>query len=200
MTRKRKCAEPRKIPKHQPDVSACLHNAQTTKTDLELEPFSSPPPSPGSFTPSTLVERNRELEQRLYDSIFDETDELFDDCSPDQDGGIRGPIKRRKKNYKSLTREKRVEANARERVRVQTIGVAFDQLRRAVPSYSSNQRLSKLAILKVATCYIQLLSKMAGLTCVPGIEKVTASDCVRICTHTIQGEVKPKRGAHFVAE
>ena len=51
-------------------------------------------------------------------------------------------------SYKNLTRERRLVANARERTRVHTISSAFDELRAQIPSYSCNQKLSKLAILR----------------------------------------------------
>ena len=62
--------------------------------------------------------------------------------------------RKQRKNYKNMTRERRVEANARERTRVHAISSAFEGLRRAVPSYSYNQRLSKLAILRIACRFV----------------------------------------------
>ena len=63
-------------------------------------------------------------------------------------------VRKQRKNYKNMTRERRVEANARERTRVHAISSAFEGLRRAVPSYSYNQRLSKLAILRIACRFV----------------------------------------------
>lgn len=71
---------------------------------------------------------------------------------------------RDQRNYKNMTRERRIEANARERTRVHTISAAFDTLRRAVPSYSHNQKLSKLSVLRVACAYIGALSAAADST------------------------------------
>ncbi|CAH2044107.1 unnamed protein product, partial [Iphiclides podalirius] len=65
---------------------------------------------------------------------------------------------REQRNYKNMTRERRIEANARERTRVHTISAAFDTLRRAVPAYSHNQKLSKLSVLRIACAYISALS------------------------------------------
>ncbi|EFX82743.1 hypothetical protein DAPPUDRAFT_48661 [Daphnia pulex] len=61
-----------------------------------------------------------------------------------------------------MTRERRMQANARERTRVHTISSAFEALRRAVPSFSHGQRLSKLSILRVASAYIAALGQLAG--------------------------------------
>lgn len=56
-----------------------------------------------------------------------------------------------------MSRERRQQANARERTRVHTISAAFENLRGAVPSFSQGQRLSKLSILRVASAYIMAL-------------------------------------------
>ncbi|XP_052815623.1 transcription factor Atoh8-like [Mya arenaria] len=99
-----------------------------------------------------------------------------------------------RKNYKNMTRERRVEANARERSRVHTISAAFDGLRHAVPSYSYNQKLSKLAILRIACSYINALSKLTDSDVgSPEIKDVSFADCVDNCTRTIQTEGKARR-------
>lgn len=99
-----------------------------------------------------------------------------------------------RKNYKNMTRERRVEANARERTRVHTISAAFDGLRHAVPSYSYNQKLSKLAILRIACSYINALSKLADSDiCSPQVKDASFAECVDSCTRTIQTEGKARR-------
>ena len=52
----------------------------------------------------------------------------------------------------NMSRQRRLVANARERTRVHTIGSAFEELRAQIPSYSCNQKLSKLAILRCVCC------------------------------------------------
>lgn len=101
--------------------------------------------------------------------------------------------KKSRKNYKNMTRERRIEANARERTRVHTISAAFDSLRRAVPSYSYNQRLSKLAILRIACSYIAALGKLADIDYSVDGKKTTFADCVDMCTQTIQTEGRARR-------
>lgn len=54
-------------------------------------------------------------------------------------------------------RSRRIEANARERSRVHTIGAAFETLRQTVPSNCYQQKLSKLAVLRIAAAYIRLV-------------------------------------------
>ncbi|GMR44935.1 hypothetical protein PMAYCL1PPCAC_15130, partial [Pristionchus mayeri] len=55
--------------------------------------------------------------------------------------------------------DKRCEANARERSRVQNLGVQFEKLRTLLPV--EEQRLSKLTILKVAKAYIKYLAVLS---------------------------------------
>ncbi|KAK3592828.1 hypothetical protein CHS0354_019056 [Potamilus streckersoni] len=133
---------------------------------------------------STNSQRPRDLSQYGHD-LSEKESNSQESLSPDsvKDG------KRPRKNYKNMTRERRVEANARERSRVHTISAAFDSLRRAVPSYSYNQKLSKLAILRIACSYIN------ALTCLTDDEKTGLSfaECVDNCTRTIQTEGKARR-------
>ncbi|XP_046574163.1 uncharacterized protein LOC124282258 [Haliotis rubra] len=107
---------------------------------------------------------------------------------PDEKGG-----KKQRKNYKNMTRERRVEANARERSRVHTISAAFDALRKAVPSYSYNQKLSKLAILRIACSYILALTRLADVEYCRDVGDMSFSDCVDMCTQTIQTEGRARR-------
>lgn len=101
--------------------------------------------------------------------------------------------KKTRKNYKNMTRERRVEANARERSRVHTISAAFESLRRAVPSYSYNQKLSKLAILRIACSYILSLAKLADMDYSDDHRNYSFADCVDMCTRVIQTEGRARR-------
>ncbi|XP_057368578.1 arginine-glutamic acid dipeptide repeats protein-like [Daphnia carinata] len=98
------------------------------------------------------------------------------------------------RNYKNMTRERRMQANARERTRVHTISAAFEALRRAVPSFSHGQRLSKLSILRVASAYIAALGQLAGEDGdQEGDEggqhgRCQLSECVDRCTRTLMTE------------
>ena len=120
---------------------------------------------------------------------------MFEAPAPlDRDMDIPSPTNRRsRKNYKNMTRERRVEANARERSRVHTISAAFENLRRAVPSYSYNQRLSKLAILRIACTYIMSLASLAGEDYSWDKNPPSFQECVDQCTKTIQTEGRAKR-------
>ena len=124
----------------------------------------------------------------------EEEDEEEEEEEEEEDLAVAPLLSRRpRKNYKNMTRQRRIEANARERTRVHTISAAFESLRRAVPSYSYNQRLSKLAILRIACSYILALARLAELDYSQGQTGLTFSDCVDLCTQTIQAEGKAKR-------
>lgn len=97
------------------------------------------------------------------------------------------------KGYKHMSRQRRIEANARERSRVHTISAAFESLRRAVPSYAYNQRLSKLAILRIACSYIVALARLADLDYSRAQDAMDFGECVDLCTMTIQAEGRAKR-------
>ena len=96
-----------------------------------------------------------------------------------------------------MTRERRVEANARERTRVHTISAAFEALRRAVPSYSHNQKLSKLAILRIACSYIMSLARLGDMDYTSASEHIgqplNFAECVDMTTNTIQTEGRARR-------
>ncbi|KAF2344362.1 Myc-type basic helix-loop-helix (bHLH) domain [Trinorchestia longiramus] len=97
-------------------------------------------------------------------------------------------LRQKQRNYKNMTRERRIEANARERTRVHTISSAYEKLRQSVPSYSHNQKLSKLSILRIASSYILTLSKLAESS-----SDHVVADCVEETTRTIQFEGRAKK-------
>lgn len=119
-----------------------------------------------------------------------------DQVPPDDDDTIHSllqPNKHKQRNYKNMTRERRIEANARERNRVHTISAAFEKLRTSVPAYSHNQKLSKLSVLRIACSYILSLSRLAGYDYSEGGTEPSFSECVDLTTRTIQVEGKAKK-------
>lgn len=101
--------------------------------------------------------------------------------------------KKEQRNYKNMTRERRIEANARERTRVHTISAAFDTLRRAIPAYSHNQKLSKLSVLRIACSYILTLSRVAGSDYSADQSEPSLASCVDLVSRTIQTEGKLRK-------
>lgn len=97
------------------------------------------------------------------------------------------------RNYKNMTRERRIEANARERTRVHTISAAFDKLRHSIPAYSNSQKLSKLSVLRIACSYIMSLSRIADMDYSPDQSEPSIGECVDALTKTIQTEGKLRK-------
>lgn len=142
---------------------------------LPLVNINDSPRPPASVTPS--------------ESLPPPTDEQFEQMT--NNGSAKGSSQTR--NYKNMTRERRIEANARERTRVHTISAAFDTLRRSIPSYSNTQKLSKLSVLRVACSYILTLSRIAGSDYSIDQSEPTVADCVEEVTKTIQTEGKIRK-------
>lgn len=101
--------------------------------------------------------------------------------------------KREQRNYKNMTRERRIEANARERTRVHTISAAFDTLRKSIPSYSHNQKLSKLSVLRIACSYIMTLSSIVNSDKPEDDDEPSTAECVDLVSRTIQREGKLRK-------
>jgi hypothetical protein len=98
-----------------------------------------------------------------------------------------------RRNYKNTTKERRSEANARERTRVHTIGASFDQLRHLMPSLSADQKLSKLSILRISCKYILLLGAMTGKDYSEEQRGYSVAECIDMLNDTILAESKAKR-------
>ncbi|XP_004566685.1 transcription factor atoh8 [Maylandia zebra] len=94
---------------------------------------------------------------------------------------------------KAIQQTRRLLANARERTRVHTISAAFEALRKQVPCYSYGQKLSKLAILRIACNYILSLAQLAELDYSSDHSSVSFSQCVEQCTRTLQAEGRSKK-------
>lgn len=60
----------------------------------------------------------------------------------------------------SMTKYRRLKANARERSRMSKMNVAFEELRRLVPYYPKDGKLTKLTTLRLAMRYISALSEL----------------------------------------
>ncbi|KAA8579394.1 hypothetical protein FQN60_018671, partial [Etheostoma spectabile] len=94
---------------------------------------------------------------------------------------------------KAIQQTRRLLANARERTRVHTISAAFEALRKQVPCYSYGQKLSKLAILRIACNYILSLAQLAELDYSSDHNSLNFSQCVEQCTRTLQAEGRSKK-------
>lgn len=74
-----------------------------------------------------------------------------------------------------------------------TISAAFEALRKQVPCYSYGQKLSKLAILRIACNYILSLARLADLDYSADRSNLSFSECVQRCTRTLQAEGRAKK-------
>uniref|UniRef100_A0A182Y6A9 Uncharacterized protein n=1 Tax=Anopheles stephensi TaxID=30069 RepID=A0A182Y6A9_ANOST len=138
------------------------------------------------------------VQPRAPPSLDDTNDSITDHESSIPSGGGHGKSSgggagSQTRNYKNMTRERRIEANARERTRVHTISAAYEKLRRAIPAYSNAQKLSKLSILRIACSYILTLSRMAGEDYSEDGSEPSIADCVEMVTKTIQTEGKIRK-------
>lgn len=97
------------------------------------------------------------------------------------------------RNYKNMTRERRIEANARERTRVHTISAAYEKLRKCIPSYSSSHKLSKLAVLRIAGAYILALSRMMGDDLSADGSQPDVNECIDAVRNILEREGKVKK-------
>ncbi|XP_061084726.1 transcription factor atoh7 [Conger conger] len=61
--------------------------------------------------------------------------------------------------YENVTR-RRMAANARERKRMEGLNTAFDRLRKVVPQWSQDKKLSKYETLQMALSYIMALNRI----------------------------------------
>ena len=167
--------------------SRSSHNSRSSRESRESRTQSVNTSRDLSHHSRTSVSANESLNVSTTSQFSDSL------CPSDNEGDLDGS-RRSRKNYKNMTRERRIEANARERSRVHTISAAFETLRRTVPSFSHTQRLSKLAILRIACSYISALATMAGHDLSPpGHSQDSFEESVDQCTKTIQNEGRAKR-------
>ncbi|XP_029021793.1 transcription factor atoh8 [Betta splendens] len=113
--------------------------------------------------------------------------------SPKKQVGLSTERPGRLPEVKAIQQTRRLLANARERTRVHTISAAFEALRKQVPCYSYGQKLSKLAILRIACNYILSLAQLAELDYSPDHSSLSFSQCVEQCTRTLQAEGRSKK-------
>ncbi|RLW09272.1 hypothetical protein DV515_00003026, partial [Chloebia gouldiae] len=69
-----------------------------------------------------------------------------------------------------------------------------------VPCYSYGQKLSKLAILRIACNYILSLARLADLDYSADHSNMSFSECVEQCTRTLQaeGRSKKRKGKYYL--
>ncbi|KFM63891.1 Protein atonal-like protein, partial [Stegodyphus mimosarum] len=159
---------------------ASLSNSET--------PLTTPTDLSSSLASPSLSSIAKPVSSRDYDLILEGQDDSNEPTSSRSSRTLGRP-----RNYKSMSRQRRIEANARERTRVHTISAAFESLRRAVPAYAHNQKLSKLAILRIASAYIVALACLNQQDYSQEQNRPSLAECVEQCTRTIQAEGRSRR-------
>ncbi|KAJ1101157.1 hypothetical protein NDU88_006229 [Pleurodeles waltl] len=69
---------------------------------------------------------------------------------------------RRPKRKRVITHAQRQAANVRERKRMFNLNEAFDQLRKKVPTFAYEKRLSRIETLRLAIVYISFMTELLG--------------------------------------
>ncbi|XP_067838487.1 transcription factor atoh8 [Heptranchias perlo] len=154
-----------------------------------------PPPQVCAFEPRAFVDQQSlqpriVLCQRSSDGSYSSISHATYSPSPRKRPGETSSVST---EIKAIQQTRRLLANARERTRVHTISAAFEALRKQVPCYSYGQKLSKLAILRIACNYILSLARLADLDYSSDHSNMSFSECVEQCTKTLQAEGRSKK-------
>ncbi|KAG3277956.1 fer3-like protein [Ictidomys tridecemlineatus] len=84
-----------------------------------------------------------------------------DEEEEEEEGRGRGPsVLGRPKRKRVITYAQRQAANIRERKRMFNLNEAFDQLRRKVPTFAYEKRLSRIETLRLAIVYISFMTEL----------------------------------------
>ncbi|XP_037590618.1 protein atonal homolog 8 isoform X1 [Cebus imitator] len=156
-------------------------------------PTPSAPPAPPAPPESTVRPAHP---KRPGESSYSSISHVIYNNHPDSSASPRkrpGEATAASSEIKALQQTRRLLANARERTRVHTISAAFEALRKQVPCYSYGQKLSKLAILRIACNYILSLARLADLDYSADHSNLSFSECVQRCTRTLQAEGRAKK-------
>ncbi|XP_042546371.1 protein atonal homolog 8 [Dipodomys spectabilis] len=177
-------AQPFRDPGPRPRILLCAPPAR---------PVQSAPPAP----PASLESSVRPAPPtRPGESSYSPISHVIYNNHPDSSASPRkrpGEATAASSEIKALQQTRRLLANARERTRVHTISAAFEALRKQVPCYSYGQKLSKLAILRIACNYILSLARLADLDYSADHSNLSFSECVQRCTRTLQAEGRAKK-------
>ncbi|CAF0878403.1 unnamed protein product [Adineta ricciae] len=92
-----------------------------------------------------------------------------------------------------LTYNKRLVANARERERVHNLTAAFEALRRVLPMYGDQEKLSRLSILRIACSYVLVLGALNEMDFSQGENAYTLNETFHMLSYTILNELKRKK-------
>jgi hypothetical protein len=92
-----------------------------------------------------------------------------------------------------LSYHKRLQANARERERVHNLTAAFEALRKVIPMYHGQPKLSRLSILRIACSYVLVLGALNEIDFSEGQNAYTLNESFHLLSSTILNELKRKK-------
>ncbi|KAJ0067245.1 hypothetical protein NL108_015118 [Boleophthalmus pectinirostris] len=99
------------------------------------------------------------------------------------------PDSKSPQKFETATR-RRMAANARERKRMQGLNTAFDRLRKVVPQWGQDKKLSKYETLQMALSYIMALNRIltdAQRHSAPHSQWMDSFDCVQPENYCLMG-------------
>ena len=143
---------------------------------------------PSHWSMTTEAELLRQLQNSLRSSAPLSSTSASPPAEDPKDVG-----KPKQRNYKNMTRERRIEANARERQRVHTITAAFEKLQTCIHANEAGQKLSKLSIIKIATSYIMVLSRACGYDYSEDQSKPSLETCLKTYRDQLAAESKVRK-------
>jgi hypothetical protein len=92
-----------------------------------------------------------------------------------------------------LSYNKRLKANARERERVHNLTAAFEALRKVIPMYNDQSKLSRLSLLRIACSYVHLLGALNEIDFSQGQNGYTLNESFHMLSCTILSELTRKK-------
>lgn len=142
--------------------------------------------SPSSLINHLTSQRNANVESSLSD---DESKHSTDENESEMSRNFNKNIQKRPR----LSHDKRLEANARERERVHNLTAAFESLRRVIPMYGDQTKLSRLSILRIACSYVLVLGALNEIDFSEGRNAYTFNESFQMLSSTILNELKRKK-------
>ncbi|XP_037370554.1 fer3-like protein [Talpa occidentalis] len=94
------------------------------------------------------------------DPVEEEGEEGEEEQEEEQEHGRNSSLLCRPKRKRVITFAQRQAANIRERKRMFNLNEAFDQLRRKVPTFAYEKRLSRIETLRLAIVYISFMTEL----------------------------------------
>ncbi|XP_065058814.1 uncharacterized protein LOC135686497 [Rhopilema esculentum] len=182
-----------KLPHKQRKYLAKLQEAFETKKEVPLDDEESKEKN-FKHTSSPEVVLNPSCNKELIvDHMWKETASRLEDKANSGINSTKQVLNDSKKASNNVHMQRRILANARERSRVHKLGEAFNMLRRVIPSYTADQKLSKLSILKIAINYISALGSLLDYDTSTHAKQLFESS-VNECTYALQSEFGRAKG------